>query len=293
METDVKREKTIKVLSFGEIIWDVYSNKKTLGGAPLNFAGHLVKSGCEGYLLSAVGKDELGEFAKKAAEKIGVNCKYIGLSDKPTGICNVTLDSNGLPQYEISLDVAYDDVKFSKNLLDEKFDALSFGTLALRKKNNVKVLKKIIESGKIDILYCDLNLRYPFYNSSTVEFCLSLATILKINEDELRYISNDLFCGKNRSPKSIVKEIFNRFKNIEVLILTCGKDGAYAFTSKDSKESFCPAKKVEVKSTVGAGDSFGAVFLANYLRGEAISQCLSLAAIRSAYVVSKYEAIPD
>lgn len=28
----------MKALSFGEILWDVYPNKKCLGGAPLNFA---------------------------------------------------------------------------------------------------------------------------------------------------------------------------------------------------------------------------------------------------------------
>ena len=30
----------MKLLSFGEIIWDVYPDEKYLGGAPLNFAAH-------------------------------------------------------------------------------------------------------------------------------------------------------------------------------------------------------------------------------------------------------------
>ena len=30
----------IKLLSFGEICWDLFGNEKTLGGAPLNLAAH-------------------------------------------------------------------------------------------------------------------------------------------------------------------------------------------------------------------------------------------------------------
>ena len=33
----------MNVLSFGEILWDIYPDKKFLGGAPLNFAAHLKK----------------------------------------------------------------------------------------------------------------------------------------------------------------------------------------------------------------------------------------------------------
>ena len=47
----------LKFLSFGEIIWDVYKDEKTLGGAPLNFALHSVRCGAESYILSAVGND--------------------------------------------------------------------------------------------------------------------------------------------------------------------------------------------------------------------------------------------
>ena len=31
----------MKYLVFGEVLWDVYPNKKYIGGAPLNFAAHL------------------------------------------------------------------------------------------------------------------------------------------------------------------------------------------------------------------------------------------------------------
>ena len=46
-----------------EVVWDIYPDKKYIGGAPLNFAAHLAKHGEESYMLSCLGKDELGKEA--------------------------------------------------------------------------------------------------------------------------------------------------------------------------------------------------------------------------------------
>ena len=48
------------ILSFGEVLWDVYPEQKYIGGAPLNFAAHFVKNGGKASMLSAVGNDNLG-----------------------------------------------------------------------------------------------------------------------------------------------------------------------------------------------------------------------------------------
>ena len=74
--------KKAKILSIGEIIWDIYPNKKTIGGAPLNFSAHSVLCGAESALISAVGNDMLGEEALVALKNFGVNCKYIKKSAK-------------------------------------------------------------------------------------------------------------------------------------------------------------------------------------------------------------------
>ena len=63
----------MKILSFGEIIWDVYPDKRHIGGAPLNLAAHAKKQGAEAYLMSAVGDDELGKKALSALDGFGVN----------------------------------------------------------------------------------------------------------------------------------------------------------------------------------------------------------------------------
>ena len=76
----------MKVLSFGEILWDVYPDKKFLGGAPLNFAAHLAKHGEDAYMVSALGADELGAEALRQLERWNVRADYVAQSaQKDTG----------------------------------------------------------------------------------------------------------------------------------------------------------------------------------------------------------------
>lgn len=49
------------VLSLGELLWDMLPSGKRAGGAPVNFAYHAMKNGTEGWAISAVGEDELGD----------------------------------------------------------------------------------------------------------------------------------------------------------------------------------------------------------------------------------------
>ena len=45
-------------LCFGEILFDILSGQRKLGGAPLNVAAHLAKLGFKGSIVSSVGDDD-------------------------------------------------------------------------------------------------------------------------------------------------------------------------------------------------------------------------------------------
>ena len=53
----------IRIVSFGEVLFDIIDNEPHLGGAPLNFAWYASQMGAEVALLSAVGNDLLGNRA--------------------------------------------------------------------------------------------------------------------------------------------------------------------------------------------------------------------------------------
>ena len=72
----------MKLLSIGEILWDVIGGEEYLGGAPFNLAAHAVRLGDSASLLSAVGSDERGRRAIAMAERLGA--KAAGSVSKKT-----------------------------------------------------------------------------------------------------------------------------------------------------------------------------------------------------------------
>lgn len=280
------------VLSFGEVLWDVYPDKEFIGGAPLNFAAHFAKCTGKSYMLSAVGEDALGQKTLETIENFGVDTKYINKSTKQTGKCLVTLDDKGVPSYNLLCDVAYDDIKY-EGFEEEKFDALYFGTLALRSQNNLDTLCKVMNDNKFSQIFVDINIRPPFYSKESIDFALKSASIVKISDEELNTVMQNSVQTFNKDLKKCAQILSEKYKNLKIIVITKGEKGAFAYNC-NTKESFeCHAKKVKVASTVGAGDSFSAAFLSKFMSGNDIKFCLEFASKISAFVVSKHEAIPE
>ena len=280
----------MKILSFGEILWDVYPDKKYIGGAPLNFAAHAARHGHNAYMLSALGKDDLGKEALEKLNKWNIGTETVSYPEKPTGKCLVSLDKNSVPSYNLLRDVAYDYI--STDNLPDNFDILYFGVLALRGEHNFNSLTKLLKTNHFKEVFVDVNLRPPFYSEDRVLFAVQNATVLKISLEELNTVSHLL--GMNETDyKAFSKVLAERFKNLKCIVITLGSDGAYAYDTLRKTEYCCPAEKVKVVSTVGAGDSFSASFIHKYLKGEALKNCLSYASKVASFVVSKFDAIPD
>ena len=280
----------MKVLAFGEILWDVFPDKKHLGGASLNFGAHLAKHGHEVYMLSALGQDDLGAEALKQVQRWNLRQEHIALlADHATGACIVTLDEKGLPSYDLKNDVAYD---YIPGEADGDFDVLYFGTLALRGNHNRAAVKKLLAEKQFAHIFVDVNIRAPYYSKETVAFAAESATILKISDEELGVVAQLLDMEK-LEPAAFAKALAAKYTNLQYVIITLGGDGAYALNCKEGTERTCPCEKVEVVSTVGAGDSFGAAFLHKLFAGENVEDCLRYAGKVAAYVVSQQPAVPD
>lgn len=92
---------------------------------------------------------------------------------------------------------------------------------------------------------------------------------------------------------ALAAKLSGLYSNLKCIIVTLGGNGAYAFDCVTGKEYTCDAEKVEVKSTVGAGDSFSAAFLHKYINNNEIPACLKYASKVAGLVVSQYDAVPD
>ena len=282
----------MKLLSFGEVLWDVYPDKKFIGGAPMNFAAHFAKQGGNAAMISALGKDSLGEDALKQLEVWNIDTSFISYPDgKETGKCLVTLDEKRVPSYNLLSDVAYDYISCDKVKGD--FDAVYFGTLSLRSEYNRKSLEGLLSREKFGEVFSDLNIRPPFYSKESILFALENASIVKISDEEMPIVLSEIGFDVSDDYAAVCLALAKRFSNLRVIIVTLGPKGAFAYNCADGGTYSCGTVEVKVVSTVGAGDSFSATFLANYLSGKGIDECLKKASEIASFVVSRYEAVPD
>ena len=283
----------MKVIAFGEILWDVYPSEKFIGGASLNFGAHFCRQGGETTLLSSVGHDELGREAIEVLDSYGLITDRVSVLDGyATGQTIVTLGEGGIPSYNVLSDVAYD---YIKPLVrdGEFFDSLYFGTLSLRSEYNCESIKDILSRASFSEVFVDVNIRAPHSLPKNIRFALENATILKISDEELSVVLSAAGIAPASDLKETVLKIAEKYPKIKILILTMGSKGSMAYSRADGMIYETKAKKTEVASTVGAGDSFSASFLKKHLEGKTIPECLEFATVVSAFVVSKTEAVPD
>lgn len=282
----------MKALAFGEVLWDVYPDERYLGGAPLNFSAHLSRFGAQVYLVSAVGVDELGDAALKQIRDWGVRCDYIDrLAHRETGKCLVTL-REGMPSYRLLENAAWDTISAGE-IRGQTFDALYFGTLALRSRENRQQLQYLMDNNRIKERFVDLNLRPPFCDRETVNWALERASIVKISDEELPEVLELLGESKALDAESAAKSIARRFPQLDAVILTLAEKGSCAYAVKEDKFFRVDAVKTKLVSSVGAGDSFCAAWLYGYFSGKKWEECLRVGAALAAFVVSRPEAVPE
>src|SRR5439155_10423550 len=71
-----------RVLVVGEVLWDLFPDSVRLGGAALNFAAHTKRLQHQPLLISAVGRDELGEEAARAITTLGLDTSFLQITER-------------------------------------------------------------------------------------------------------------------------------------------------------------------------------------------------------------------
>ena len=94
------------------------------------------------------------------------------------------------------------------------------------------------------------------------------------------------------SPEDMVNIISEKAKaaQIPAIIVTMGGDGA-VFANLEGEKGFCPARKVEVKDTTGAGDSFCAGAAIGMTYGKSMKEACEIGAMLAASVIVTTESV--
>lgn len=284
-------KKMKKIVGFGEALWDIFPEGRKIGGAPANFAYHVAQWGLDSYAVSAIGKDKLGDDIISTFNENGLKYRLERV-DFPTGVVNVTLDENKVPSYDIKEGVAWDNIPMTSDLeaLAKDCRAICFGSLAQRSVVSRATVNTFIDLMPEDSLKIfDINLRQHYYTEEIICNSMYKADILKINDEEI-YMVSEMLSITEKSEKDICKILLEKF-GLKMVILTCGDRGSYVLT--DEEDSWLDTPKVDVVSTVGAGDSFTGTFIASILLGKTIRQAHDAAVKVSAYVCTCQGAMPS
>lgn len=281
------------IVGMGEALWDVLPDGKKIGGAPANFAYHVSQFGLNSCVVSAVGKDELGDEITNVFSARGLN-QLISRVDYPTGTVLVEVDAAGVPQYDIKENVAWDNIPYTAELasLAAHTKAVCFGSLAQRNDVSRSTIARFLDEMPVtddSLIVFDVNLRQQFYNKEVLSESMMRCNVLKINDEELELVS-DMFGFEGVDFQNKCWILLGRF-NLKMLILTCGVNGSYVFTP--GNVSFQPTPKVDVADTVGAGDSFTASFIASILKGKSAEAAHECAVKTSAFVCTQNGAMPQ
>lgn len=278
------------VVCFGEILWDILPDVKRPGGAPMNVAYHLQKLGINSKLISSVGDDPLGQALLDFVGDIGLSAETIQVhAQQPTSEVIATVNAEHEVRYEIVYPVAWDFISWlpAYETLLESSTALVYGSLASRNDLSAATLLRMLQFNHLYKVF-DVNLRAPHYSREVIDRLLKAANLLKVNAAELGIISS----WYDATTDSEVAQVEYLFKNFEVdeIVITKGAAGATYYTREHqfAQQAFA----VEVKDTIGSGDSFLAAFLSKRLQHADPASTLEYAVAMGAFITAQSGACP-
>ncbi len=239
----------------GEQLWRAHP-----GGGPHNAAVALARLGVPVAFLGRLSSDEFGRRLREGLRADGVDLRFVVTGDEPTTVALVSTDEDGSPRFAFHGEGTADTLLGPADLpatLDG-IEALHLGTLGLVREPQASTLVGLMrrQSGRI-AQFCDPNIRPALVGDRSgylrrVRQWADLVDIVKFSDDDLAWLRPDT---------DPLEEAARWAEDHQALvILTRGVAGAEAFWAGD--HAHVDAVAIDVVDTVGAGDSFGAGFLA-------------------------------
>jgi fructokinase len=285
------------VIGVGEVLWDLLLTGPQLGGAPANFAYHAHALGAQAQVITRVGKDDYGREIIRRFHAMGLPETGVQVDETaPTGTAKVALSGDGLANFTIQENVAWDFIAVTDEAVAvaRRAHAICFGSLAQRCEVSRNTIQDLVAATPPDALRVfDINMRQQFYSRDVVDKSFRLANVLKLNDDELPRLAN--MFSLTGSTKDQIGQLAQTF-SLRLVALTRGANGSLLYQkmndNNDVRWSDCPSRPVKVVDTVGAGDSFTAAMVLGLLRKMDLDEINTIANEVARYVCSQPGATP-
>jgi fructokinase len=256
------------VLCLGEAIVDLVCEREIesfaaadcfrphLGGALANVAVACRRAGADAALIGGAGDDPWGRWLRDALAGEGVGLSWFTLVDSaPTAIALVTFDRDGEPGFQVYGEGIAQAMKAAEPDLEAAVpacEALVFGSNTLvsesERSMTLRARELALEAG-LPVLF-DPNLRPTRWAEldDAMRSCRELADgafCIRTNREEAKLLTGE------DDPAAAAKAL--RELGAELAVVTLGADGALM---RGAASAEAPGAKVDVVSTLGAGDAF-------------------------------------
>ena len=248
----------MKIISLGEVLWDILPGAEHLGGAPFNFALHARNLGHDVSFISAVGNDDRGRRALELMEQACLATRFVHRdSDHPTGTVAVSFGPSG-PQYRIHRPAAYDfpalDPDALSALLTPPPDWIYFGTLQQVSSQARDLTQRLLDAAPAARRFYDVNLRAGSYTPDLIRTLVRQAHVLKLNLQELPLVKE--VCGLQvTSLEQFCRESASVY-GLETVCVTRGAEGCALLMNGEYVEA--GGYPIQLADAIGAGDAFSA-----------------------------------
>ncbi len=282
------------IMILGEVLGDVFPEKTIIGGAPYNVARHCHAFGLEVHLLSAVGEDALGTRIVDEMQASGLSTAGIQqVAHLPTGQVMVHFEDKG-HRFEILDQQAYDGLQWPpvEALTQQSAPRLVYiGSLALRHAPMQSLAEQWLKMTTATV-FCDINLRAPWYDADSLRLVLHAADILKINHEELPQVCALLGLPVSPDMNESARHLLMAF-GLSEMFVTCGEQGSFWIDAYGNGFRAPPMSlQAPFVDSVGAGDAYTAVVIRGLLAGWSRQTMLTRAAWFAASICGIRGAVP-
>ena len=231
-----------------------------LAGAPFNLAIGIARLGGRAALAAGLSTDMFGQSFRRQLEAEKVELDFIETHEAPTNLVIVGRNAKGDPTYDFPIKDSADRKLNLQHLRDTSLPmaAITFGSYLMAFPESQQALFSVLGQRQKQSLIClDPNIRLGMISDPLVwrhafELFVPLCDIIKASEEDVEALYPE------KDHDQVAKHVLDQ--GPKLFIITRGQKDVSAWQTNGTKLTF-ESHKIDVKDTVGAGDSFFAALL--------------------------------
>ena len=256
------------------------------GGVARNVAENIANIELKPTFISAVDNNAMGDDVIEKLKRHKVETKYMKKVENGMGTWLAVFDHEGDVVASIS---KRPDHKPIEQILDEYGDEIfkDADSIAIEIDTDKEIVKKVVE-------LCEKHQKKLYGVVSNMSIAVERRDFLQKFDC---FICNQLEAGmffaddfSETAPKELAEILAKKLQlaKIPSMVVTMGGAGS-VYADMKGKKGFCPAKKVQVKDTTGAGDAFCAGVSSGLTYGKTLAESVEIGTRLAASVITSSE----